>query len=163
MILVSLSKDVFERSTLTGSGLFAFLSSGLAHFLRQIVSIRVRTLSNSNLVVPSYIKEIGPHFRLTRVTPKRPESNELRRRARKNRHPRGKWQSYHLPREWQFSHALTQFTFSGPCKGEILFPIANDWHTYLLDVLRILYLSLAMAPDGARITSCQWRYKDVNW
>ena len=81
---MSLSKDVFERSTLTGSGLFAFLSSGLAHFLRQIVSIRVRTLSNSNLVVPSYIKEIGPHFRLTRVTPKRPESNELRRRARKN-------------------------------------------------------------------------------
>ena len=53
---MSLSKDVFERSTLTGSGLFAFLSSGLAHFLRQIVSIRVRTLSNSNLVVPSYIK-----------------------------------------------------------------------------------------------------------
>ena len=55
-ILVSLSKDVFERRTSTGRGLFAFLSSGLAHILRQIVSIRVRTLSNSNLVVPSHIK-----------------------------------------------------------------------------------------------------------
>jgi len=53
---VSLSKDVFERRTSTGSGLFAFLSSGLAHILRQIVSIRVRKLSNSNLVVSSHIK-----------------------------------------------------------------------------------------------------------
>ena len=48
-ILVNLSKDVFERRTSTGSGLFSFLDSGFAHLLGQLVSIIVKTLRNTNL------------------------------------------------------------------------------------------------------------------
>ena len=44
-----LSKDVFERRTSTGSGLFSFLDSGFAHLLGQLVSIIVKTLRNTNL------------------------------------------------------------------------------------------------------------------
>ena len=47
--MVNLSKDVFERRTSTGSGLFSFLDSGFAHFLGQLVSIIVKTLRNTNL------------------------------------------------------------------------------------------------------------------
>ena len=47
--LRSLSSDVFERRTSTGSGLFSFLDSGFAHFLGQLVSIIVKTLRNTNL------------------------------------------------------------------------------------------------------------------
>ena len=48
-LIVNLSKDVFERRTSTGSGLFSFLDSGFAHFLGQLVSIIVKTLRNTNL------------------------------------------------------------------------------------------------------------------
>ena len=48
-ILVNLSKDVFERRTSTGSGLFSFLDSGFAQILGQLVSIIVKTLRNTNL------------------------------------------------------------------------------------------------------------------
>ena len=46
---MNLSKDVFERRTSTGSGLFLFLDSGFAHFLGQLVSIIVKTRRNTNL------------------------------------------------------------------------------------------------------------------
>ena len=49
IIIVNLSKDVFERRTSTGSGFFSFLDSGFAHFLGQLVSIIVKTLRNTNL------------------------------------------------------------------------------------------------------------------
>ena len=48
-LIVNLSKDVFERRTSTGSGLFSFLDSGFAHLLGQLVSIIVKTLRNTNL------------------------------------------------------------------------------------------------------------------
>ena len=43
-------KGVFERRTLTGSGRFTFLSGGFAQILSQIVSIRVKKLSNTNSI-----------------------------------------------------------------------------------------------------------------
>ena len=43
----SLSSDVFERRKSTGSGLFALLSSDFEQTFGQIVSIRVKTLSNT--------------------------------------------------------------------------------------------------------------------
>ena len=43
-------KGVFERRTLTGSGRFTFLSGGFAQILSQIVSIRVKKLSNTNFI-----------------------------------------------------------------------------------------------------------------
>ena len=47
----SLSSDVCEPRTSTGSGLFALQSRDIEHVFAHIVSIRVKTLSNSNLVV----------------------------------------------------------------------------------------------------------------
>ena len=55
-LLESLSSDVFERRTSTGSGLFAHLSCDFEQTFRQIVSIRVKTLSQTNLVASMYIK-----------------------------------------------------------------------------------------------------------
>ena len=52
----SLSSDVFERRTSTGSGLFALLSRKFDHIFGQIVSIRVKTLSNTNMVASRLIK-----------------------------------------------------------------------------------------------------------
>ena len=49
IIIVNLSKDVFERHKATGSGLFSFLDSGFAFFLGQLVSTIVKTLRNTNL------------------------------------------------------------------------------------------------------------------
>ena len=46
---MNLSKDVFERRTSTGSGLFSFLDSGFAHLLGQLVTIIAKTLRNTNL------------------------------------------------------------------------------------------------------------------
>ena len=56
MIAGSLSNNVVERRTSTGSGLFALLSSDFEQFLGQIVSISVKTLSHTNLVASMYIK-----------------------------------------------------------------------------------------------------------
>ena len=50
------SKNVFERRTSTGRGLFSFLGSGFAKNLGQIVSIRVETRSNTNVVNSSILK-----------------------------------------------------------------------------------------------------------
>ena len=56
-LLESLSSDVFERRTSTGSGLFAHLSCDLNKFLGQVVSIRVKTLSHTNLVASRHVKK----------------------------------------------------------------------------------------------------------
>ena len=48
-MLVSLSKDVFERSRSTGSGIFSFVDGGFTQIFGQIVSIIVKTLRNTNL------------------------------------------------------------------------------------------------------------------
>ena len=53
----SLSNSVFERRTSTGSGLFASLGSGLVQTLGQIVFIREKKLSNTNLLESRRIKE----------------------------------------------------------------------------------------------------------
>ena len=42
ILIVSLSKDLFERLTSTGSGLFSFLLGGFAQIFGQIVSIIVK-------------------------------------------------------------------------------------------------------------------------
>ena len=48
--LENLSKGVFERPTSSRSGLFTFLSGGLAQIFSQIVSIRVKKQSNKNFI-----------------------------------------------------------------------------------------------------------------
>ena len=55
-IKVSLSSDVFERWTSTGSRIFALLIRDFEQIFEQIVSIRVKKLSNTNLVVSRNIK-----------------------------------------------------------------------------------------------------------
>ena len=49
------SKDVFKRRTSTRRGPFSRMGSGLAHIFGQIVSMRVKTISNTNLVASSHI------------------------------------------------------------------------------------------------------------
>ena len=63
----------FGRHTSTGSRLFAHLSHDFGQVLGQIVSLRVKTLSNKNLVLPRhiYLKEKKAYFWLTRVAQKR--------------------------------------------------------------------------------------------
>ena len=51
----SLSNDVFERRTSTGSGPFSFLDDGFAQIFSQIVSIRVKKLSNTNCIASRHI------------------------------------------------------------------------------------------------------------
>ena len=52
----SLSNDVFERRTSTGSGLFKLFGRDFEKILQQIVFIRVTTLGNTNLVALGQIK-----------------------------------------------------------------------------------------------------------
>ena len=54
--LRSFSSDVFERRMSTGSWLTALLSRDFKQDLRQIFSLRVTTLSNTNLVALRHIK-----------------------------------------------------------------------------------------------------------
>ena len=54
--LGSLSRDVFERRTSTGSGRFELLSRDFEQIFGQIVSIRITTLSNTNTVASRHIK-----------------------------------------------------------------------------------------------------------
>ena len=56
MIVGSLSKDVVERRMSTRSGLFALLGRDFEQRLRQIISMSVKTLSNTNLVSSRHIK-----------------------------------------------------------------------------------------------------------
>ena len=53
--LGSLSNDVFERCTSTGSCPFSFLGDGFAQIFSQIVSIRVKKLSNTNYIASRHI------------------------------------------------------------------------------------------------------------
>ena len=55
-IIESLSSDVSERRTSTGSGFFAHLSCHFEQKFGQIFSIRVKTLSHTNLVASRHIK-----------------------------------------------------------------------------------------------------------
>ena len=55
-LLGSLSSDVFERRTSTGSGRFALLSHDFEQIFGQIVSIRIKTLGNKNTVASRLIK-----------------------------------------------------------------------------------------------------------
>ena len=52
----SLSNDVYERHTSTGSGPFSSLDDGFAQIFSQIVSIRVKKLSNTNFISSRHIK-----------------------------------------------------------------------------------------------------------
>ena len=56
LLYSSLSKDIFERRTSTGSELFSFLGRGFAQIFGQIVSISVKTRSNTNSVMSRNIK-----------------------------------------------------------------------------------------------------------
>ena len=56
-ILVSLSKDVFERRTSTGSGLFFSILVGVSpQIFGQVVCLIVKTLGNTNLVPSRCLK-----------------------------------------------------------------------------------------------------------
>ena len=56
---------------LNGSRLFALLSCGFEQMFGQIVSIRMKTLGNTNMVGSGLLKEKKAHFRLTCVVQKR--------------------------------------------------------------------------------------------
>ena len=55
-LIGSLSSDVFERRTSTGSGHFALLSRDFEQIFGQIVSIRIKTLGNINTVASRLTK-----------------------------------------------------------------------------------------------------------
>ena len=57
VMLRSLSNDVFERQTSTGSGLFVLFSRDFEQILGQNVCLRVKTLSNANMVASRRIKK----------------------------------------------------------------------------------------------------------
>ena len=48
--------EVYERRTSTGSGPFSSLDDGFAQIFNQIVSIRVKKLSNTNFISSRHIK-----------------------------------------------------------------------------------------------------------
>ena len=53
---LTISSDVFERRTSTGSGRFALLSRDFKQIFGQIVSIRIKTLGKTNTVASRLIK-----------------------------------------------------------------------------------------------------------
>ena len=52
----SLSSNVFERRTSTGSGLFSFFDGGFAQIFSQIASIVVKKLRNTNFISSRHVK-----------------------------------------------------------------------------------------------------------
>ena len=52
----SLSNNVFERRTSTGSGLFSFFDGGFAQIFSQIASIIVKKLRNTNFISSRHVK-----------------------------------------------------------------------------------------------------------
>ena len=54
--LGSLSSDVFERRASTGSGVFALFDRDFEQSYGKIVSLRIKTLSHTNLVASWHIK-----------------------------------------------------------------------------------------------------------
>ena len=73
----TLSSGVFERRASTESGVFVYLSRDLEQILGQIVSLRVKTLSNTNLLLPRHIKNKKAYFWLTSVAQKHRCLNSL--------------------------------------------------------------------------------------
>ena len=64
----NLSNNVSERCTSTRNGLFTLFGSDFEQILGQIVFLRVKTLSNTNLVQhQDILKEKKAHFWLTCV------------------------------------------------------------------------------------------------
>ena len=55
-LIRSLSSDVLERPTSVGSGLFALLSHDFEQIFGQIISLRIKTLGNKNMVASRLIK-----------------------------------------------------------------------------------------------------------
>ena len=55
-LLGSLSSNVFERRTSTGSGLFALMKRDFEQVFGQIVSVKVKTTNKTNLVASKHIK-----------------------------------------------------------------------------------------------------------
>ena len=56
LLLGSLSNNVLERRTSTGSGLFSFFDSGFAQIFSQIASITVKKLRNTNFISSRHVK-----------------------------------------------------------------------------------------------------------
>ena len=56
LTLGSLSNNVLERRTSTGSGLFSFFDSGFAQIFSQIASITVKKLRNTNFISSRHVK-----------------------------------------------------------------------------------------------------------
>jgi len=54
--LGSLSNSIFEQCMSTGNGLFALFGSDFEQILEHIVSLRLKTLSNTNLVASRHIE-----------------------------------------------------------------------------------------------------------
>ena len=50
-LIESLSSNVFERRTSTGSGLFSFFDGGFAQIFSQIASITVKKLKNTKFFI----------------------------------------------------------------------------------------------------------------
>ena len=55
-VIGSLSNNVFERRTSTGSGLFSFFDCGFAQIFSQIASITVKKLRNTNFISARHVK-----------------------------------------------------------------------------------------------------------
>ena len=55
-LLGSLSNNVFERRTSTGSGLFSFFDGAFAQIFSQIASIIVKKLRNTNFISSRHVK-----------------------------------------------------------------------------------------------------------
>ena len=55
-LIGSLSNNVFERRTSTGSGLFSFFDGGFAQIFSQIASITVKKLRNTNFISSRHVK-----------------------------------------------------------------------------------------------------------
>ena len=56
ILIRSLSRDVYERRTSTESGLFALLSHDFEKMFGQIVTVRVKTLTNTNMIASGHLK-----------------------------------------------------------------------------------------------------------
>ena len=54
--IVSFISDVFERRTSTGSRVFALFGRDFEQILGHMVSLRIKTLSNTNVVASKHIK-----------------------------------------------------------------------------------------------------------
>ena len=55
-VIGSLSSNVFERRTSTGSSLFSFFDGGFAQIFSQIASITVKKLRNTNFISSRHVK-----------------------------------------------------------------------------------------------------------